>query len=289
MSTAEADQVLAAQKASGKIMSVFQSRSFTSNTAECVFVLTAIGRRYDSCFRTVEKIVKSGVLGPITSAQIRFDVNFAGWATRNTDTDYRPGSGLMFGIGSHSIDQALQLFGPPSHITGFYRALRGIKSQVDDTYMIVLRYDHTHPDLQVIVSTEVVSVMPRQLRFFIRGREGSFLKIGEDPQEEQRTAGMKLDDERLGVEEEDRWGYLSTKTKVDEGQRLEKVLWGGDVWTGKIKSERGSGADYYRDLAKALRGTGPLLVNPKQSRDGLKIMELARESFDTGRTLEFEP
>lgn len=246
------------------------------------------GRRYDSCFRTVNKIVKSGVLGPITSAQIRYDVNFAKWATSNTDSGYTPGQGLMFGIGSHSIDQALELFGLPSHITGFYRALRGIDSKTDDTYMIVLRYDHTHPDLQVIIGTEVVSVMPHQLRYFVRGREGTYLKFGEDPQEEQRSNGMTLGDERLGVEEENRWGILNTQTKVLDSQVLQKELWGGDVWTGKVESEKGSGADYYRDLAKALRGKGPLVVNPKQSRDGLRIMELARESYDTGRTLEFK-
>lgn len=193
----------------------------------------------------------------------------------------------MFGIGSHSIDQALQLFGRPSHITGFYRALRGVKSEVDDTYMIVMRYDDTAPDLQVIVSTELISVMPHQLRYFIRGREGSFLKMGEDPQEEQRMGGMKLDDPKLGWEDEDRWGILNTKTQVEPDQKLVHELWGGDVWTGKVKSERGSGADYYRDLAKALRGTGPLVVDPRQSRDGLRIMELARESMDTGRTLPF--
>jgi predicted dehydrogenase len=227
------------------------------------------------------------VLGPITSAQIRYDVNFAKWATSNPDTGYTPGEGLMFGIGSHSIDQALELFGPPSHITGFYRALRGIQSKTDDTYMIVLRYDQTHPDLQVIIGTEVVSVMPHQLRYFVRGREGSYIKLGEDPQEEQRSYGMKLGDERLGVEEPDRWGTLSTKTKVNDSQVLNQELWGGEVWSGKVESERGSGADYYRDLAKALRG-GPLIVDPKQSRDGLRIMELARESYDTGRTLEFK-
>ena len=199
----------------------------------------------------------------------------------------------MFGIGSHSIDQALQLFGPPSHVTGFYRALRGIKTEVDDSYMIVLRYANTRtntqdPELQVIISTEAVSVMPDQLRYFVRGREGSFVKFGEDPQEEQRMGGMKLDDPQLGVEPEERWGTLNTKTKVSEDQQVVKELWGGDVWTGKIKSERGSGADYYRDLALALRGKGPLVVDPRQSRDGLKIMELARESYDTGRTMAFE-
>ncbi|KAK8844516.1 hypothetical protein IAR55_006362 [Kwoniella newhampshirensis] len=270
MSVAEADKVLDAQKASGKVLSVFQSR------------------RYDSCFRTVEKIVKSGTLGPITSAQIRYDLNNAVWARSDPNPDYIPGSGIMVGIGSHSIDQALQLFGTPSHVTGFYRSLRGIKSKTDDTYMIVLRYDDTHPDLQVIIGTELVSVMPNQLRYFVRGREGSFIKFGEDPQEEQRIGGMAFDDEKLGWEDEDRWGVLNTKTKVNDDQVVVKELWGGDVWTGKIKSERGRGADYYADLALALRGKGPLVVNPKQSRDGLKVMELARESFDTGRTLAFD-
>lgn len=142
----------------------------------------------------------------------------------------------MIGIGSHTIDQALQLFGRLSHVTGFYRAVRGIKSKTDDSYMIVMRYEDTLPDLEVIVSTEIVSVMPHQLRFFIRGRQGSSIKLGEDPQEEQRMAGMKVGDERLGWKDEDRWGVLNTTTQVDAGQVLTHELWGGDVWTGKVKS-----------------------------------------------------
>lgn len=235
----------------------------------------------------MEKVVKSGVLGEITSAQVRYDLNNAVWARGDHREKYTPGAGIMIGIGSHSIDQALQLFGKPSHVTGFYRALRGDKSEIDDSYMIIMRYNETHPNLEVIVATELISVMPNQLRFFVRGRDGSFIKFGEDPQEEQRMNGMALDDPKLGWEDEDRWGVLNTKVQVDPGQTVVKELWGGDVWTGKIKSERGSGADYYRDLALALRGRGPLVIDPQQSRDGLRVMELARESMDTGKTLPF--
>jgi predicted dehydrogenase len=88
-----------------------------------------------------------------------------GW----TEISYVPGQDMLFGIGSHTIDQALVLFGHPATITGFYRSLRGIESEVDDAFTIILQYGGEKRNLVVTVKTSVVCVMQHPLKFFIRG------------------------------------------------------------------------------------------------------------------------
>ena len=98
----------------------------------------------------------------------------------------------MFGLGSHTLDQALLLFGTPSTVTGFYRSLRGVESKTDDTFTIILQYDGSSEkkNLVVTVKTSVVVPMPYPLKYFIRGYDGSFMKFGDDKQENQIIAGQ---------------------------------------------------------------------------------------------------
>lgn len=43
-----------------------------------------------------------------------------------------PGNGLVYDLGAHLIDQALQLFGRPSKITSFVNHIRGLEGQAND-------------------------------------------------------------------------------------------------------------------------------------------------------------
>jgi predicted dehydrogenase len=97
---------------------------------------------------------------------------------RNRTVEYVPGEGMAFGLGSHSIDQALVLFGRPASVTGFLRSLRGIESEVDDTFTIILQYSGEQKDLLVTIKTTIVSLMADQFKTFVRGTEGSFVKVG---------------------------------------------------------------------------------------------------------------
>lgn len=76
--------------------------------------------------------------------------------------------------GSHTIDQALALFGIPASVTGFLRANRGIESEIDDTFTIVLQYKS---NLVVTVKTAVITNMKEQLKCWVRGTKGTFIKV----------------------------------------------------------------------------------------------------------------
>ena len=83
-------------------------------------------------------------------------------------------------IGTHSVDQALALFGRPQSVTGFFRAQRGIESKVEDSFTIVLQYGGVQKDLLVTVKTSVTTTMERQLKQLVRGTKGSYIKVSEN-------------------------------------------------------------------------------------------------------------
>lgn len=192
---------------------------------------------------------------------------------------------MLFGLGSHTIDQALLLFGRPSSVTGFYRVLRGIESKTDDTFTIILQYSGTKKNLFVTIKTSVVTTMQYPLKYFTRGYDGSFIKFGDDKQESQISGGMTTASPGFGIEPEATNGLLTTKEKVDESQTFDET---SKKWVGHFASLKGDYCLFYTDLVKAIRGEAELFVKPETARDGIRIIELARESADTGRMLPFD-
>lgn len=191
----------------------------------------------------------------------------------------------MYGIGVHKFDHILSLFGRPATVTAWLRSVRpgGEGSDVEDSYTVILTYDASGPykNLLVTVKTMAASVMRAPLAYLIRGREGSFVKFGDDPQEVQIPAGMKVTDSKFGVEAEDIWGELTTTKQFCDSQQKVK-----DRWVGKYESKKGSYSQYYADVAKAVRG-GEQVVKIETSRDGIRLCEVARESAKAGKTMPF--
>ncbi|KAF2092839.1 NAD(P)-binding protein [Rhizodiscina lignyota] len=264
--TAAADHLIELSKKVGKTLTVFQNR------------------RYDSDFRTLRHLVEKSAFGPITECEIHYDVDFPFWISSWKSPDWSPGQGMIYGLGSHSIDQALILFGKPTNVTGFYRALRGVESKTDDTFTIILQYSGDKKNLLVTIKTSVVTTMQYPLKYFVRGYDGSFVKFGDDKQESQVSAGMTVASPGFGAEPEATNGFLTTKEKFHDSQTFDPA---SKKWVGHFPSLRGEYTLYYTDLVKALRGEAELEVKPEQSRDGIRIIELARESADKGCTLPF--
>lgn len=69
------------------------------------------------------------------------------------------------------------LFGRPASVTAFFRAQRGIESEVEDSFTIILQYDGDQKDLLVTVKTSVTTPLSQQLKQLIRGTEGSWVKV----------------------------------------------------------------------------------------------------------------
>ena len=87
----------------------------------------------------------------------------------------------------------------------------------------------------------------------------------------------------FGVEPTRYHGTLYTKTpSVRSKESLEESA---VIFSGKGPSQPGCWMDYYRDVVAAIRGEMGVFVKPEQSRDGIRIIELAMESVEKGTTV----
>src|SRR3954469_15978138 len=94
-SAAEARALIDEARARGRRLTVFQNR------------------RWDGDYLTVRKLIADGALGAVHRFESRFErwnpVPRPGWRESGDPAD---AGGLLFDLGAHLIDQALQLFGP---------------------------------------------------------------------------------------------------------------------------------------------------------------------------------
>ena len=94
---------------------------------------------------------------------------------------------------------------------------------------------------------------------------------------------MKATDTGFGVEPERYHGYLSSHKQLDS--KFGKPSTPESRFSGTITSKPGSYMDYYRDLVAAIRGEKALIVKPEESRNVIRVIELARESAEKGVTV----
>ncbi|KAK9326925.1 hypothetical protein V1520DRAFT_284366 [Lipomyces starkeyi] len=265
-SSEEADRLITLAKEKEKILTVYQS-----------------DRRWDGDFKTLQYLLEKDAFGTVTEAEIHYEFENPPWLPTLSATSYTPGSGFMFALGTHTIDQALVLFGRPRSVTGFLRALRNVESEIEDTFTIILQYDTA---LLVTIKTTIITPMQDQLKYFIRGTKGSFIKVinyGTDPQEDHAISGMPSTDPQFGIENERIHGLLTTYTEFDHQSQVYDPK--SEKYTGRIPTVPGRIRGYYEHVVDAIRGRADLQVTSEESRDGIHIIELARKSQETGTTI----
>jgi scyllo-inositol 2-dehydrogenase (NADP+) len=161
-------------------------------------------RRWSSDFLSAKKVIESGELGQIIEVHLRFDRYRNAIGTKLFKETPIPGSGILYDLGSHLIDQAISVFGKPlsyTKTTGIYRP----GSEVDDYTNLHLRYPH---QLNVFITVSMLVADP-QPGIIIHGTKGSFIKSFCDTQEEQLMAGLKPGDDRFGKEKDGMDGSLT--------------------------------------------------------------------------------
>lgn len=137
-------------------------------------------RRFDSCFLTAKKAIESGKLGKIVEIESHFDYY-------RPVAETKPGlpqDGAFYGLGVHTMDQIISLFGRPDHVAYDIRSLRN-KANPDDTFEAQLFYG----DLKAIVKTSHL-VKIDYPKFIVHGTKGSFVKYGIDQQETSLKANI---------------------------------------------------------------------------------------------------
>lgn len=225
-------------------------------------VLTVFhNRRWDGDFLTLRKLLAAQSLGSVTRFESRFErwspAISKAWKARATAVD---GGGILFDLGSHLIDQALQLFGPAAVLHAELKARRS-DERTDDDVFLVLRHDSgvtSHLTMNMLCAQQGP-------RFRVLGSIGGFTKNGVDPQEPYMAAGGSPLDPAYGQEAPEWAGLLGRDGHLD-----------------RLPTERGAYPEFYRILADKILDGGtasarPLPVDPEDAVAALKIMEKARE------------
>jgi predicted dehydrogenase len=246
----EGDDLIALAKEKNKILTVFQSR------------------RLDGDFKTLQKVVKNNSVGKIVEFEAHYD-RFRNYVEPNTwKEEATPGTGILYNLGSHMLDQVLTLFGKPEEVDARIGAHRPGGS-IDDFYDVRLSY----PDKLVIVKSSYL-VREQGPRYILHGVNGSFVKYGIDPQEEELKQGKNPRSKDWGKEPETAWGKLNT---LENGEAVEK----------KIETLPGSYMDFFDNLYEAIREAKPLAVKAEEAREVIRLIEACYQSSREKRAVRF--
>ena len=249
VTSSEARDLVELAGARGRLLSVYQNR------------------RWDGDFLTLRELLGRGTLGRV----VRFESRYDRYRARRRQAAWResdaPGSGILFDLGPHLLDQALVLFGMPQAVTADIRLERD-DSVVDDAFDIVLHY----PNLRVVLSASMLARAPGP-RFLVYGARGTYSKYGMDPQENALKAGALPGGPGWGEEAEALWGTL---TLAEDGSFARRA----------VRTHPGDYRLYYANVRDALAGSTPLAVTPPQALCVMRLLELARESSRRRLTMD---
>jgi len=224
-------------------------------------------RRYDSDFKTVKKILEEGWLGKVIEAEIHYDRYTPELSYKTHKEAPTPAVGCLYDLGSHLIDQALQLFGMPLAVFADITINRP-GSKVDDYFDLKLFY----PNHRVILKSSyyVREAMPG---YQIHGTLGSFIKHKTDVQETDLQANKKPGGADWGIEPESQKGLLHTEKD-------------GKVIKEYIPSLKGNYGDYYDGIYNAVRNNAPMPVSGEDGMKVIQVIEAATKSNKEKKVIE---
>lgn len=220
-------------------------------------------RRWDSDFLTVKTLLSEGALGDVVQFESHYD-RFRLEVRDRWREKVGAGSGIWFDLGSHLLDQALQLFGKPQSLLADLCAMRQ-NSQTTDYFHAILYYS----DKRIILHGSMVTAAETP-RYVIHGTKGSYIKHGLDPQEDRLKAGERPPQADWGYDMRD--GVL---TLVQDDMMAEQSL----------LTIPGNYPAYYAGIRDAINGDGENPVPASEAITVMELLELGQESSLQQRAL----
>lgn len=244
VSVTEAEELAALAQQKGKMVSVYQNR------------------RYDSDYKTVKKVLEEGWLGDIVEVEIHYDRYKEELSPKVHKEVPGPGTGALYDLGAHLIDQALQLFGMPQKLFADIQIVRPA-SAVDDYFELLLYYNCMRVRLRC--SYLVREALPG---YVLHGNKGSFIKAKTDVQETALQGGALPEGPDWGKEPESEKGFLHTEKD-------------GKIIKEHIPSLQGRYMDYYDGIYNAITHNTP---PPVTAADGIAVIKIIEAAFRSNET-----
>ena len=249
VTVAEAEELIELAASKGVKLSVFQNR------------------RYDSDYKTIKSVVDQKLLGDIVEAELHFDRFKEELSPKLHKEIPGEGTGVLYDLGSHLIDQAFQLFGKPSAVFADIVAMRTI-SLVDDYFELILYYSSFR--VRIKASYLVREALPG---YVLHGTKGSFIKPKTDVQEIQLQAGKLPTDIDYGIEPETEKGLLHTEVN---GKLIKEYL----------PSFNGNYMDYYDAIYQSINNNAALPVSAEEGKNVIQIIEAAFKSNNEKKVID---
>lgn len=214
-------------------------------------------RRWDGDFLTIKRLISDGTLGDVH----RFESTFERWGGPNLDrwqdtTTIAQGAGISYDLGSHLIDQALQLFGPATVEAAELQTVRQGSVSDDDAFISLLHSGGVRS--HITVSRAAAQSGPR---FRVLGSQAAYTVYGLDGQEpalkEQRWPGS----DGYGVTPEAEWGLVG----VD----------GVEPGLVRVPTEAGNYPAFYAGVAASILDGAPSPVDPRDALEVVRIIARA--------------
>lgn len=161
---AECDRLIAAAKASGKLLTVFHNR------------------RWDGDFLTLKQTLLSGKLGDVRWMEFAWQPFGAPGKWRGQAD---AGGGRFYDLGSHLLDQLLHLFDAPVE-TVYARMHWDFETSDTDSHALAVL---TFADGRTGIVDASSMCAAKKPRYYVLGTKGSFVKSGIDPQERAMIDG----------------------------------------------------------------------------------------------------
>ena len=241
-SSKEGTELIAEASQAGRRLSVFQNR------------------RYDADFLTLRSLLEEGTLGAVHTFESRFEWwKPTGERSWKASTPVKDGGGILFDLGPHLIDQALQLFGPVSELQAHVRSV-GNELGPDNTAHLCLT--HANGTISRLIMSSLSAL--EGPRFHVSGTEGAWRTYGKAPQEAALRSGAGPGTPGFGQESEAERGELSIDGQFDP-----------------TPAGTGDYGRYYRELADALNTGAPVPVEPQDAVDALRLIEAAHRAPHT--------
>ena len=238
-SVTDAKQLIEKSEQVGKLLAVFQNR------------------RWDGDFLTIRKLLAEGALGDIH----RFESTFERWGGPTRDrwqdtTIIAQGAGITYDLGSHLIDQALQLFGPATVEAAELMTVREGGVSDDDSFISLLHSSGVRSHLTM--SRVAAQSGPR---FRVLGSASAYKVYGLDGQEPMLKLAHWPGSDGYGITPEAQWGTLG----ID----------GSDEGLTAVPTEDGDYPAFYAGIAASILDGAPSPTDPRDALEVVRIIERA--------------
>ncbi|WP_125764255.1 Gfo/Idh/MocA family oxidoreductase [Companilactobacillus hulinensis] len=210
-------------------------------------------RRFDSDFLTLQKVIKSGVLGDILEVESTYDY-YRPYIPESVK-EFSIGSSYLYGHGCHTVDQVLSFFGNPDSIHYDVRQLLG-KGRMNDYFDLDMYYGV----MKVSVKSSYFRIKQRP-SFTVYGKKGMFIKQDMDRQEYDLKHFYMPDHDDFGLDRPEDYGTL---TYYDDAGKYHEE---------KVVSEVGDYSRVYQGVYDSIINGADKLVKDEETIKQIEILQ----------------